>query len=44
MHLSNVMIYDEKSGKGTRVGHTVQKDGTKVRISRRSGEALTAAK
>lgn len=44
IHISNVMLYDEKAGKGTRVGHKVLKDGTKVRVSRRSGETLGAGK
>ena len=44
IHISNVLLYDEKAGKGTRVGHKVLKDGTKVRISRRTGETLGAGK
>lgn len=44
LHISNVMLYDEKAGKGTRVGHKMLKDGTKVRVSRRTGETLGAGK
>ena len=40
IHISNVMLLDKKTNKPTRVGMSVLKDGTKVRISRRSGEAL----
>lgn len=44
IHVSNVMLYDEKLAKGTRVGYKVQSDGKKVRVSRRSGEIIAAAK
>jgi len=44
LHISNVMLYDEKVGKGTRIGHKLLKDGTKVRVSRRTGETLGAGK
>lgn len=40
IHASNVMIVDPKDQKPTRVGYKVEKDGTKVRIARRSGEVL----
>lgn len=39
--LSNVLLYDPKAGKGTRVRHEVR-DGRKVRVSVRTGEALGA--
>ena len=42
VHISNVMFYEEKAGKATRVGAKVV-DGKKVRVSRRSGEVLVAA-
>jgi large subunit ribosomal protein L24 len=42
IHLSNVMILDPKSGKKSRVGFKIQKDGTKIRFSKKSGEALEA--
>ena len=38
LHVSNVMIIDPKTKKGTRVGHTTNKDGKKIRVSRNSNE------
>jgi large subunit ribosomal protein L24 len=40
IHLSNLAIADPKDGKPTRVGFTVQKDGRKVRVAKRSGETI----
>lgn len=40
VHISNVMLLDKKTNKPTRVGTSVLKDGSKVRISKRSGEAI----
>lgn len=40
IHASNVMLVDPKSGKPTRVGNKVLDNGKKVRIARKSGEAL----
>lgn len=40
MFSSKVMLYDEKAGKPTRVGKKVLEDGTKVRVSKVSGEVL----
>lgn len=40
IHASNVSLIDAKSGKPTRVGYKIEKDGTKTRIARRSGEAI----
>ena len=40
VHLSNIAIADPKDGKPTRVGFTVQKDGKKVRVAKRSGEVI----
>lgn len=40
LHVSNVALADPKSGKATRVGFKVEKDGTKVRIAKRSGEKV----
>ena len=42
VHISNIMIYDEKAAKPTRVGIRVE-NGRKVRFSKRSGEVLVAA-
>ena len=40
MHRSNVMLVDKKTNKPTRYGVSILKDGTKVRISKKSGEAI----
>ena len=40
IHVSNVMMADPKDGKPTRVGYKVEKDGTKVRVAKRSGEVI----
>ena len=40
IHLSNVQVYDEKAGRGTRVGSRTLADGTRERVSRASGEPL----
>ena len=40
IHVSNVAHIDPKDGKATRVGFTTLKDGTKVRVSKRTGEVI----
>ncbi len=40
IHVSNVMIVDPSDGRPTRVGYRFNDDGTKVRISRRTGAEL----
>jgi large subunit ribosomal protein L24 len=40
VHLSNLAMADPKDGKPTRIGFKFLKDGRKVRIARRSGEAI----
>ncbi len=40
INASNVMIVDPKTNKGTRVGHTTDKKGKKIRIARKSNENL----
>ena len=40
IHLSNVMLYDDKAGRGTRIGSKVMPDGTRQRVSRASGETI----
>lgn len=40
VHASNVSLVDPKSGKPTRVGYKMLKDGKKVRVARRSGETI----
>ena len=37
---SNVAIIDPKTKKGTRIGHTTDKNGKKIRISKKSNEKL----
>lgn len=40
VHASNVALADPKSGKPTRVGYKIQKDGKKTRIAKKSGESV----
>jgi large subunit ribosomal protein L24 len=40
IHVSNVALIDPKSEKATRVGYKINKDGSKIRIARPSGEAI----
>ena len=40
LHVSNVMLVDQKTGKGTRVGYKRLEDGTKARVAKRSGEVI----
>ncbi len=40
IHISNVMIADPKTGKSTRIGHEINKNGKKVRISKKSNEKI----
>ena len=40
IHISNVMPLDPKSNEPTRVGSTVEGDGRRVRVGRRSGTAF----
>ncbi|GAB3117841.1 50S ribosomal protein L24 [Novispirillum itersonii] len=40
IHVSNVAHLDPKDGKPTRVGFKVLEDGSKVRVSKRSGEVI----
>ena len=41
IHLSNVMLYDPKAGKGVRVGVRLTKDGKRERVSRATGDTLS---
>lgn len=41
IHVSNVQLFDPKSGRGTRVGVRLTKDGKRERISRRSGDVIS---
>ncbi len=40
IHASNVMIVDPKTKKRTRIGHTVDKKGNKVRVAKKSNSNL----
>jgi large subunit ribosomal protein L24 len=42
IHVSNLMLFDDKSGKGVRISSSKLNDekGSKVRISKKSGEVL----
>ena len=40
VHHSNLMLLDPKSGNPTRVRHRIDSDGTKERISAKSGDAI----
>ena len=37
---SNVMIVDPKTGKATRIGHTIDKKGKKVRVAKKSNSTI----
>ena len=41
LHLSNVMLYDPKAGRGVRVGVRMTKDGKRERISRATGNVIS---
>ena len=41
IHLSNVMLYDPKAGKGVRVGVRFTKDGKRERVLRATGDTLS---
>lgn len=40
LHVSNVAHVDPKSGKATKVGIKILKDGTKARVAKKSGEMI----
>lgn len=40
LHVSNVMVLDPKTKKGTRIGYKVTKDGKKERIAKKSNTVL----
>jgi large subunit ribosomal protein L24 len=40
IHISNVMPLDPGSGEATRVSHTIEEDGRRVRVGKRSGTAF----
>ena len=40
LHISNVALIDPKSDRPTRVGYRLETGGRKVRVAKRSGEAI----
>ena len=42
IHISNVMLFNQATGKGERIGFKVLEDGRKVRVFRSSNEAVDA--
>lgn len=40
IHASNVMILDPKTNERTRIGHSINKDGKKIRVSKKTNEKL----
>jgi large subunit ribosomal protein L24 len=42
VQVSNVMIIDPKTNEPTRIGYKILEDGSKVRISKKSGEMLSS--
>ena len=40
IHASNVMILDPKTKKPTRIGHSINKDGKKIRVTKKSNSSL----
>ena len=41
LHISNVMLFDPKAGRGVRIGVRITKDGKRERISRATGDAIS---
>ena len=40
IHISNLMLLDKKTNKPTRLGAKVLKDGSKLRVGKKSGEVV----
>ena len=40
IHISNLQLIDPAKGGATRVGFKIKEDGTKVRVSKKSGEEI----
>ena len=40
IHISNVMLYDDKAGRGVRTGVRVLPNGTRERVSKATGETI----
>ena len=41
IHVSNVMLFDPKAGRGVRVGVRMSKEGKRERVSRATGDTLS---
>jgi large subunit ribosomal protein L24 len=41
IHISNVLLYDSKAQRGSRIGMRTMPDGKRERISKASGESLS---
>jgi large subunit ribosomal protein L24 len=41
IHVSNVMLYDPKAGRGVRIGVRMTSDGKRERVSRATGDTLS---
>ena len=40
INASNAMIVDPKTGKPSRIGHTIDKNGKKVRVAKKSNSTI----
>ncbi len=40
IHISNVAFFDAKENKGVRLGYSINKDGKKIRINKKSGKEI----
>ncbi|MBN1869927.1 MAG: 50S ribosomal protein L24 [Candidatus Omnitrophica bacterium] len=40
IHRSNIMLVDKRTNKSTRMASSILKDGSKVRIAKKSGEVI----
>lgn len=40
IHASNVMILDPKTNKRTRIGHEIDKNGKKIRVTKKSNSTI----
>ena len=41
--IANVLLWDDKAGRGTRTKHVIEKDGSKVRVGVKTGTKFPAA-
>ena len=40
LHISNVAFYDSQSNKGVRIGFSMNKEGKKIRINKKTGKEI----